>query len=111
MKLLPIAAVLLALAGCPKPTTTEPPPATSSEPTPDATTPTPEEPPPATGECKPTGCSGTVCSDQDVVTTCEFKPEYACYRDATCTRQTDGQCGWTTTPELEACLANPPPAE
>jgi hypothetical protein len=60
------------------------------------------------GECKATGCSGTVCSDQDVVTTCEYRPEYACYQSATCTRQADGACGWTQTPELAACLASPP---
>jgi hypothetical protein len=46
-----------------------------------------------------------------MVTTCEFRPEYACYRDATCERQADGTCGWTETPELTACLANPPPVE
>jgi hypothetical protein len=62
----------------------------------------------AGGECRPTGCSGIVCSDEDVMTTCEYRPEYACYQSATCTRQADGACGWTQTPELEACLANPP---
>jgi len=62
----------------------------------------------AGGECRPTGCSGIVCSDADVITTCEFRPEYACYKDAACTRQSDGACGWTKSPELDACLANPP---
>ena len=62
----------------------------------------------AAGECKKTGCSGIVCADEDVVTTCEFKPEYACYQQATCERQADGACGWTKKPELDACLANPP---
>ncbi len=53
------------------------------------------------------GCSGQVCSDQEgVITTCEFRPEYACYHDATCERQAGGECGWTETPELDACLAN-----
>jgi hypothetical protein len=107
-----LALVLLA-AACQKPTSTEEPttaapPSTTAEPEPQTTTP---DQPPAGGECKPSGCSGIVCSDQDIVTTCEFKPEYACYRDATCTRQEDGQCGWTPTPELDACLKNPPPAE
>jgi len=67
--------------------------------------------PGAGGECRPTGCSGIVCSDEDVITTCEYRPEYACYQSATCARQPDGACGWTQTPELEACLANPPAAE
>lgn len=68
----------------------------------------PPDQPPVTAECRPTGCSGTVCSAEDVITTCEFRPEYACYQSATCAAQADGQCGWTMTPELEACLANPP---
>jgi hypothetical protein len=64
----------------------------------------------AAGACIKTGCSGTVCAEpgKDVVTTCEFRPEYACYNDAKCERQADGACGWTQTPALAACLANPP---
>lgn len=60
------------------------------------------------GPCIRTGCSGQICSDRDVVTTCEYRPEYACYRNARCERQADGRCGWTMTPALRACLANPP---
>ena len=41
-----------------------------------------------------------VRSTEDVITTCEYRPEYACYQSATCTAQADGQCGWTMTPEL-----------
>jgi hypothetical protein len=54
--------------------------------------------------CKKTGCSGQVCSDEDVITTCEFKKEYECYRKAACERQANGDCGFTQTPELTACL-------
>ena len=69
----------------------------------------PTEPTPAQGECKAGGCSGTICSDQEgVVSTCEWRPEYACYRDAECKRQGDGNCGWTQTEALTACLASPP---
>ncbi|MBX3192198.1 MAG: hypothetical protein KF819_34735 [Labilithrix sp.] len=57
--------------------------------------------------CVKTGCSGHVCSDRSVITTCEFRPEYACYQQATCERQANGQCGFTQTPALQACLANP----
>jgi len=46
-----------------------------------------------------------------MVTTCEMKPEYACYQNATCERQGDGKCGWTQTPDLTKCLANPPPLD
>ena len=63
---------------------------------------------PASNTCVVTGCSGQVCADREVVTTCEWRPEYACYRMATCERQPTGQCGWTQTPELRRCLANPP---
>lgn len=56
------------------------------------------------GRCMRTGCSGQVCASGPVYTTCEWRPEYACYADATCERQEDGNCGWTKTPELEACL-------
>lgn len=58
--------------------------------------------------CYKGGCSGQVCSDRpDVITTCEFRPEYACYHTATCELQADGECGWTQTAELQACLGNP----
>lgn len=61
--------------------------------------------------CAKGGCSGSLCIEegQDVVTTCEWRPEYACYQNAQCERQSDGQCGWTQTQELAACLASPPP--
>ncbi|HTM68231.1 MAG TPA: Gmad2 immunoglobulin-like domain-containing protein [Candidatus Binatia bacterium] len=58
--------------------------------------------------CRKTGCGGQLCAEQDVVSDCLFKPEYACYKDAECARQADGACGWTQTPALAACLAHPP---
>ncbi len=58
------------------------------------------------GTCKPTGCSGEICSDQDIASTCVFKEEYACYQNAKCERQSDGKCGWTQTDELKMCVAN-----
>jgi len=57
------------------------------------------------GSCRPTGCSSQVCSDRDVVTTCEFQPEYACYKEAVCERQSNGACGWTRTDAFESCVA------
>lgn len=63
---------------------------------------------PGSGSLKPcfkTGCSSQVCSDETVVTTCEFRPEYACYQKAECKRQADGKCGFTKTRELTECLA------
>jgi Immunoglobulin-like domain of bacterial spore germination len=54
--------------------------------------------------CHSTGCSGQICSDSDMITTCIYLPEYACYKKAKCERQSDGKCGWTDTPELTSCL-------
>lgn len=57
--------------------------------------------------CYVGGCSGQVCSDQEgVISTCEWREEYACYSDAKCEVQADGNCGWTQTAELSACLGN-----
>lgn len=56
--------------------------------------------------CAPTGCSGQVCSDTDVITTCEWRPEYACFRSASCSTQDNGDCGWVMDDELRRCLAN-----
>ena len=61
------------------------------------------------GACVIGGCSGTICSESnDMMSTCEYKNEYACYKTAACERQADGQCGWTQTEAFKACLANPP---
>lgn len=57
-------------------------------------------------ECRPTGCNGEICANQDVASPCVALPEFACYRDAgVCEIQPWGQCDWTPTPELDACLS------
>lgn len=55
-------------------------------------------------KCLVTGCSGQICSDEDVITTCEYKDEYVCYKTAKCEKQEDGTCGWTPTEDLVTCL-------
>lgn len=57
-------------------------------------------------DCVAGGCSGQLCVDasNDVGSTCEWLPEYACYQTAVCERQADGRCGWTSTPQLTQCL-------
>lgn len=75
-------------------------------------------PPPQTGSigngCAVSGCSMQLCMSADEVaqgggvSTCEFRPEYACYREAACEIQSSGKCGWTETDSLKQCLANPP---
>ncbi len=64
----------------------------------------------ATPPCVIGGCSGQLCVEEgtDAFTTCEMRPEYLCYRTATCERQRDGACDWTQTPSLKACLQRPP---
>lgn len=65
--------------------------------------------------CAVAGCSQQLCVSaaeaSTIVTTCEYRSEYACYREASCEPQADGKCGWTQTPELKQCLANPPAIE
>lgn len=57
--------------------------------------------------CYVGGCSGQICSSEpDVFSDCQWREEYACYRSASCERQTNGACGWTMTPELTQCLEN-----
>ncbi len=61
----------------------------------------------AVGKCFIGGCSSEICSDkQNVASTCIYKEEFACYKTAVCARQQNGQCGWTQTAILSACLKN-----
>jgi cysteine-rich repeat protein len=55
--------------------------------------------------CIITGCSSQVCADRPVMTTCEFRCEYACVRLTTCEVQANGTCGWTKNAAFEACIA------
>lgn len=57
-------------------------------------------------DCIITGCSGQVCASQPVITTCEWREEYACYHDPNITTCgcNMGICGWAQTPELALCL-------
>ncbi len=58
-----------------------------------------------TGKCYVGGCSSQICSDKPgVISTCEYTESYACYKTAKCERQVSGQCGWTETASLMACL-------
>lgn len=54
--------------------------------------------------CVRSGCSGQICADQAMFSTCEWRPEYACYQQAICERGANGQCGFRQTPQLAACL-------
>ena len=69
--------------------------------------------PPATGtgssqaSCVVSGCSSELCVDgsKDAgVSNCMYNEQFACFKTAECKRQVSGQCGWTETPALQACL-------
>lgn len=55
--------------------------------------------------CRKTGCSGTVCSDRDMVSNCAYQEVYSCYQTAKCEVQASGQCGWTQDLALKSCLS------
>lgn len=54
--------------------------------------------------CVVSGCSGQLCAREALFSTCEWRPEYACFANAHCAPQANGACGWTMTDELRACL-------
>ena len=55
--------------------------------------------------CVISGCSNQICADKGVMSSCEYKPKYECYRTATCERQDNGNCGWTKDKQLKTCLS------
>ena len=54
--------------------------------------------------CVVSGCSGQICAREALFSTCEWRPEYACFANATCAPQPGGGCGWTMTDALRSCL-------
>jgi hypothetical protein len=57
-------------------------------------------------ECKRTGCSGQICADQNVITTCQYQLWYECYAQSTCGRfGSNNSCAWEKTPEYLTCMA------
>ena len=60
------------------------------------------------GTCYVGGCSAQLCTDApSAMSTCEYNPQYACYQQTSqCTRQSNGQCGWTQNAALSSCLNN-----
>lgn len=58
--------------------------------------------------CKVIGCNSELCVAEDtdnLGTICVWQPWFACYSGAVCQRQSDNECGWTQTAELQQCLA------
>jgi eight-cysteine-cluster-containing protein len=55
-------------------------------------------------DCIITGCNGQICASEDVITTCEIREEYACYRSTICERNRQNNCGWRDTDTLRECM-------
>lgn len=53
--------------------------------------------------CVISGCSGQICSNEPQVSTCEYKCEYGCYKNANC-RNINGVCKWETGDKFRHCL-------
>ena len=60
-------------------------------------------------DCVPTGCSSQVCAPKgsDLVTTCEWRPEYECLQLTSC-GCVENRCAWEENPEYQSCLESPP---
>jgi len=58
-------------------------------------------------DCAKAGCSGQLCvkasEAKTIVTTCEWKDEYACYQSGKC-GCVEGKCDWNE--EVNTCLKN-----
>lgn len=62
-----------------------------------------------TPSCGVSGCNGELCVNFDQrgiedTSSCVFKEEYTCYKEALCERQESGECAWTMTESLSQCL-------
>lgn len=75
---------------------------------PEDTTPTPPSSQQFVGAgCKLGGCNSEICQNEDeetMASPCVIVPGFGCYKTGRCEKQTDGQCGWTQTQELQSCL-------
>jgi eight-cysteine-cluster-containing protein len=54
-------------------------------------------------DCFHTGCNGAICASENIVTSCEWRPEFACYVLLPCGCQ-DGVCGGVANGDTEICL-------
>jgi hypothetical protein len=58
-------------------------------------------------KCKKTGCSGQICAEKEIPTTCEWLPYYGCYKKSVCGNfGPGGTCGWKKTPDFVSCMAS-----
>ena len=57
-------------------------------------------------KCEIGGCSSQICAKTGKIgiDTCEWKPEYACYKNAVCDINKDDICQWIPDKTLSECL-------
>lgn len=60
-------------------------------------------------ECMPAGCSGQICVPRnkaaEIITTCEYRPEYMCLRTSASCGCVNNKCQWNKAPDYESCIA------
>lgn len=60
-------------------------------------------------DCATGGCSGQICGEkgevEDITTTCEFREEYACLKETSCSCM-NNKCEWEENDTYLNCLAN-----
>ena len=61
--------------------------------------------------CVVVGCSSHICTNEenkDMLTTCEYRDEYACYKQpgAKCEKGHTGECGWKFDEVLDNCIVD-----
>lgn len=54
--------------------------------------------------CVISGCSGQICGESQMMSSCEYREIYQCYKSARCERNTQGICGWVEDDTLRSCL-------
>lgn len=107
-RILILLAFLVLLSACTSQQPSAPVPASISPP---ASSPPAENTCATNNDCVRTGCSGIICQSnkqEPVFTTCEFRPEDACYNEVPC-GCFQGSCQWSNeapyTGVLDKCLA------
>ena len=62
--------------------------------------------------CYKTGCSGHICASKQIISTCEWKEEYQCYKDQECIFDSNSsQCQWSDPKALEKCVSGEIPTQ
>lgn len=63
--------------------------------------------------CETSGCNGEICTEKGKkrISPCVILPRHQCLKKSRCEAQENGKCGWTKTPEYEACMKQLQPTQ